>query len=155
MGRPRGLGLVAVGAVCAGFAVQCTAAFAAAGFLPAETLAGAGDPSGVVATAMAPNGYAIAGWAENLSGGQNAVRVATRPPGGPWSVSQQLDVGAFAGRPYVSVAIDAAGAAAIAWDDETVVGTTRTDTTNVSTRAAGQPFTAPGHFSGTSPQVGI
>src|SRR5436305_6999470 len=115
--RRLALGLV-VGGVA--FASAGGGAVAAPGFLPAENLAGAGGVTGSVQTAMAPNGFAIAGWEETLLSGQAAVRVATRPPGGPWSNAQQLELGTTAksARFPVSVAIDAAGDAAIAWDDQ-------------------------------------
>jgi hypothetical protein len=132
-------------------------AFGATGFAPAETLAGAGAATGTVASAMAPNGVAIAAWVEALPGGQSAVRVSVRPPGGPWSSPQQLDRGGPSKTAYpVSVAIDAAGNAAVAWDDETVVGTTPFDSTVVSTAAVGHAFGVPQTISAASdPAVGI
>jgi hypothetical protein len=151
-GRALALGVVVGGLAFAGGAGL---ALAAPGFLPPETLAGTGTVAGTVHTAMAPNGFAIAGWEETLSGGQSAVRVATRPPGGPWSSAQQLELGTTPKSALfpLSVAIDAAGDAAIAWDDQ---ATMTSDNALVSTRVAGQPFGAPQPLTGHSdPVVGI
>jgi PKD repeat protein len=136
-----------------------SAAGAAAGFIPAQTLAGAGSPTDQVASAMAPNGYAAAAWAETIGGGQSAIEVAVRPPGGPWSSPQQLDLASpNGGRPEVSVAVDSAGDAAVAWDDEMVDNTTHVATFNalVSTRSAGHAFDTPQTITGAiQPVVGI
>src|SRR4051794_3856247 len=150
--RGLALGLVVGGLA---FASAGTSAVAAPGFLPPENLAGAGGVTGSVQTAMAPNGFAIAGWEESLSGGQSAVRVATRSPGGHWSSPQQLELGATPKSPRfpVSVAIDSAGDAAIAWDDQASMSS---DNALVSTRAAGQPFGAAQTLTGDAdPVVGI
>jgi PKD domain len=153
MGRRFALGL-AIGAVA--FATVDAGALAASGFVPPESLGGTGTALSVVQTAMASNGFAIAGWSERLSGGQSAIEVATRPPGGPWSSAQQLDLGATPKSPSfpVSVAIDTAGDAAIAWDDQPTMSS---NNALVSTRAAGQQaFGAPQTQTGASdPAVGI
>jgi hypothetical protein len=134
------------------------AALAGTGFEPAQTLTGAGPATGTVQTAMASNGYAIAVWVESLAGGESAVRVATRAPGGQWSAPQQLDAGA-ATKAFItpiSVAVNAAGDAAVAWDDTTISGMTQTDSVAVSTSAPGKPFTSPLIIAGASdPAVGI
>jgi PKD repeat protein len=130
---------------------------AAAGFAPAETLPATGAASFGVKTAIAPNGFAIAGWVEALSGGQSAIRVATRLPGGPWSAAQQLDVTSLTQTLYPpSVAIDSAGDAAVAWDD-TQLGSPTIDTAAVATKPAGQTtFGAVQKLTGAvDPVVGI
>jgi hypothetical protein len=154
MGRRLALGL-AVGGVA--FGVTCSSALAASGFLPPETLGGTGTVQSAVQTAMAPNGFAIAGWVESLPGSKSAIRVATRPPGGPWSSAQQLDVTSLHQTIYpISVAVDAAGDAAVAWDDEQT-GSPTVDTALVATKPAAQSsFGAPQSLAGASdPVVGI
>ncbi len=132
-------------AICAAFPAI---AGAATGFEPAQTLTGAGPATGTVQTAMASNGYAIAAWVETLTGGESAVRVATRPPGGEWSAPQQLDVSAASKAEFtpISVAVNAAGDAAVAWDDTTLTGSppdqTDVDAVAVSSAIAGKPFAA-------------
>ncbi len=133
-------------------------ATAATGLEPSQTLTGAGPATGTVQTAMAPNGYAIAAWVETLTGGESAVRVTTRAPGGRWSAPQQLDVGAATKAEFtpLSVAVNGAGDAAVAWDDTTVVGMTETDTVAVSTATAGKPFTPAQIITGGfDPAIGI
>lgn len=106
---------------------------------------------------MAPNGFAIAGWVEGAGTNQSAIRVATRPPGGPWSAPQQLDQTSLRQTTYaVSVAVDSAGDAAIAWDDEQL-GMQTVDTTMVTTKTAGQAtFAAPQALTGKAdPVLGI
>jgi PKD repeat protein len=149
-----------------GLLLTCAAAFmlpapasAAIGFVPAETLPAAGAADSGVKIAMAPNGFAIAGWVESLSGSQTAIRVATRPPGGPWSAPQQLDLVASPVtqvRYLLSVAIDNAGDGAIAWDDEHP-GSPTVDAAVVATKVAAQSsFGAPQSLAGAAdPVVGI
>jgi hypothetical protein len=151
----RVAGVVTVAVVVA---TAAPVAVAATGFEPAETLTGAGPATGTVQTAMASNGYAIAAWVESLAGGESAVRVTTRAPGGQWSATQQLDIGAAtkAFTTPISVAVNSAGDAAVAWDDTTVVGMSQTDTVAVSTAANGKPFTAAQIITGGfDPAVGI
>jgi PKD domain len=151
--RNLALGLV-VGALAFASGGGAIAA-AAPGFLPAETLAGTGTVASTVQTAMAPNGFAIAGWEETLPSGQSAVRVATRPPGGPWSSAQQIELGTTPKAPQfpVSVAIDAAGDAAIAWTDQPSM---TSNNALVSTRTAGQSFGTPQPLTGAAdPVVGV
>jgi len=82
--------------------------------LPDQPLS-SGD-AGTPTVAMAPNGYAAAAWEEPLAGGQFAVGVATRPPGGDWSSPQLL--GTNANDKYgVNVAVDAGGDLAVGWEE--------------------------------------
>jgi hypothetical protein len=151
-------GIAAAVTVAAFSAAAAPGADAATGFAPAQTLTGAGPATGTVQTAMASNGYAIAAWVESLAGGESAVRVTTRAPGGQWSAPQQLDAGA-ATKAFItpiSVAVNAVGDAAIAWDDTTISGMTETDSVAVSTSAPGKPFTSALIIAGASdPAVGI
>jgi hypothetical protein len=111
---------------------------AAPGLLAPETLPASGSADFGVQTAMAPNGFAIAGWLEVVDPTHTAIRVATRPPGGPWSAAQQLDVTTQMQTLYpLSLAVDSAGDAAIAWDDDQP-GLPTHDTAEVASRAAGQ-----------------
>src|SRR5262249_2008899 len=129
----RRLAWLLTGLACA---VACLApagvARAAAGFIPAETLPASGAADFGVVTAMAPNGFAIAGWVETVDSTHTAIRVATRPPGGRWSTPQRLDVSSLSQVRYpLSLAIDSAGDAVIAWDDEQL-GSPTVDTAMVA-----------------------
>jgi PKD repeat protein len=146
---------------CSACAVACLlwagVANAAAGFIPAETLPAGGSADFGVKTAMAPNGFAIAGWVETVDGTHTAIRVATRPPGGGWSAPQQFDVTSlFQLRYPLSVAIDSPGDAVIAWNDEQF-GSPAVDTAVVATKSAAQSsFGAAQSFTGAAdPVVGI
>jgi hypothetical protein len=86
-------------------------AVAATGFAADETLSSADASSQDVA--MAPNGYAIAGWVETTSG-PPVVRVSVRPPGGQWSAPATFPV-SLDSVAFVSVAIASSGAAAVTW----------------------------------------
>lgn len=131
-----------------------TAAAASVGFAPPQVLPGGGPASGSVHTAMAPNGYAITGWADALPGSEHGIAVSVRPPGASWSDAQQLDVGSQTPSRF-SVAIDNAGDAVVAWDGP-VPAPPMTDV-QVATRAAGQPaFAVSNTFLGASqPSAGI
>lgn len=130
--RSGGHGRLALCALIAALALPACAAPAAAapGFVADETLSGADSSAQVVA--MAPNGYAIAGWVERTSGAP-VVRVAVRPPGGPWSAPQSLPVSLDSAN-GVSVAIASSGAAAVTWEEVT---SPSTFDVAVATRAAG------------------
>jgi len=130
---------------------------AAAGFIPAETLPASGSADFGVQTAMASNGFAIVAWVETVDSTHTAIRVATRPPGGPWSAAQQFDATSLTQTRYpLSVAIDPAGDAVVAWDDEQL-GSPTVDTAVVATKAAAQSaFGAAQKFTGPAdPVVGI
>lgn len=125
---------------------------AATGFAADETLSSADASSPDVA--MAPNGYAIAGWVERTSG-PPVVRASVRPPGGPWSPPATFPVSldsVFS----LSVAVTSSGAAAVAWGEDT---SPSTFDVAVATRAAGGAFTAAEVVRGArqifSPSVGI
>jgi len=145
---------------CSAYAVACLlsagVANASAGFIPAETLSDSGSADFGVQTAMAPNGFAIAGWVETVDSTHTAIRVATRPPGGGWSAPQQLDVTSQSQQRYpLSLAIDSAGDAVIAWNDEQLGPTV--DTVEVASKAAAQSsFGSAQSFTGAAdPVVGI
>jgi len=106
---------------------------AATGFLTDETLTSAG--AGAFDVAMAPNGYAIAGWVEGATRAQ-VVRVSTRPPGGDWSAPQSFPV-SLDYSTTVSVAIASTGAAAVAWEEVT---SPTTFDVGVASRPAGGAF---------------
>lgn len=134
--------------------LSCVApAVAAPGFVAEETLSAA--DSSALDVAMAPNGYAIAGWVERTSGAP-VVRVAVRPPGGPWSAPQSLPVG-LDSADRVSVAIASSGAAAVTWEEVT---SPSTFDVAVATRPAGAAsFGAPEVLrdgsQSLSPSVGV
>src|SRR4029077_7901841 len=109
---------------------------AATGFVTDETLTSAG--AGAFDVAMAPNGYAIAGWVEGASRAQ-VVRVSLRPPGGDWSAPEEFPVSLDSSF-SVSVAIASSGAAAVAWEEVTSPSTF--DGAGAR-RAAGGAFSAP------------
>jgi hypothetical protein len=73
-------------------------------------------PASYLAVSMAPNGYAVAAWNAPLDGGQFALAVATRPPGGDWSRPALVGTSAF-DKLGVSVAVDAGGDVAVAWEE--------------------------------------
>src|SRR5207248_1920744 len=80
------------------------------------------------------------------------VDVSVRPPGGDWSAFQPLGATAM-GVSDVHVAIDLAGAAAVAWQDTM---SPSTFIANVSARPAGGSFGVPETLSGGDvPRVGI
>jgi hypothetical protein len=127
-------------------------AHAAAGFLPAQTLAGTG-PASSVRTAMAPNGFAVAAWVESEAGSVSAIRVSVRPPGGPWTAPQRLDAGAVTARRSVSVAVDGAGDAVVAWEND--AGSAH-DTLVATREVPQQTFASPQRLAGlTGPAVGL
>jgi hypothetical protein len=104
----------AVAAAAVYFAAVSAGASAAPAFVGDETLASAQAGSSVVA--FAPNGFAVAAWLETLPGSQEDVGLAVRPPGGQWSAAQQIGAGGTS-RTAPSVAVDANGDAAVAWQD--------------------------------------
>ena len=125
---------------------------AATGFAADETLSSADASSPDVA--MAPNGYAIAGWVERTSGSP-VVRASVRPPGGPWSPPATFPVSldsVFS----LSVAVASSGAAAVTWGEDT---SPSTFDVAVATRAAGGAFTSAEVLRGVrqifSPSAGI
>jgi PKD domain len=124
----------------------------AEGLLAPETLSAGAASSPQVA--MAPNGYAAAAWEEDVGGGQFAVGVATRPPGGPWSRAQLLNPDAN-NKFSIGVAIDAGGDAAVSWEE--IV--TPNALSFVASRAGGGAFTRPEQLndavSVSSPTVGV
>ena len=74
------------------------------------------------------------------------------------SAFQQLDAGTATKAEFspISVAVNAAGDVAVAWDDTTVVGMSQTDTVAVSTATTGKPFTAAQIITGGfDPAIGI
>lgn len=126
---------------------------AATGFAADETLSSAvvaGSPD----VAMAPNGYAIAGWIERTSG-PPVVRVSVRPPGGAWSPLTTFPV-SLESPDSVSVAIASSGAAAVTWEEVTPPSTFAV---GVATRAPGGSFTGAEVLSGVrqtlDPTVGV
>src|SRR3954454_980718 len=135
-------------------AVAPGGASAAPGFVGDEALAsGAGNTPTV---AFAPSGFAVAGWVEPLAGNQVDVAVAVRPPGGPWSAAQHLgNASTFISAP--SVAVNAQGEAAVAWQDFSGPGP---HTAVVSSRPANGTFRAAenlpdGSSIPVSPAVGV
>jgi len=150
MSRPRStlprrrLGLLVLASLALTLGVRTSEAHGAAAFLPAQTLPGTGAASGV-RTAMAPNGFAVAAWVESEAGSVSAIRVSVRPPGGPWLAPQLFDAGAVTARPVVSVAADAAGDAAVAWEDD--AGAAR-DTWVATREVPQQAFGAPQKLAG-------
>ncbi|HET6448301.1 MAG TPA: PKD domain-containing protein, partial [Conexibacter sp.] len=138
----------------ASVALPCAsgAASANSGLLPDEPVSA--GPATAPSLAMAPNGYAAVAWVETLTGRLSAIGVATRPPGGTWSRPQLLDASDDQ-KFSVTVAVDASGAAVVAWTD-VVSGESFV---RVSSRAAGGGFTAPELLddarSIASPAVGI
>jgi hypothetical protein len=148
----RRLGLLVLLSLALALGVRASQAHAAAGFIPAQNLPGTGAASGV-RTAMAPNGFAVAAWVESEAGSVSAIRVSVRPPGGPWSAPQLLDARAVTARPFVAVAADAAGDAAVAW--ETDAGAAR-DTWVATREIPQQTFAPPQKLAGLSgPAVGL
>lgn len=142
-----------VGALAVALVVALVApAGAETGFVTDETLSSAA--AGTFDVAMAPNGYAIAGWVEGASRAQ-VVRVSTRSPGGAWSAPASFP-GSLDSVNSVSVAIAASGAAAVTWGEVT---TPFTDDVGVATRAPGGAFTRAEVVSGARqilfPSVGI
>ncbi|HEX7291923.1 MAG TPA: PKD domain-containing protein [Conexibacter sp.] len=130
----RRIGLAALLAF-ATLLVLTGAAAAATGFVVDETLTEA-DPSSPQ-LAVAPNGYAALAWVEG-AGRENAVRVALRPPGGPWSAPQLLRTDAQS-KFGPTVAVNAAGDAAVGWSEFLASSTA----VAVATRSAGDAFGAP------------
>src|SRR3954452_11772577 len=105
-------------AAVSGAALLCAGppglARAAPAFVADEALSSGQGQTPTVA--FAPNGFAVAAWVEPLAGNHVDVAASVRPPGGPWSAPQQL------GTPSQSitspsVAVNAKGAAAVAWQD--------------------------------------
>lgn len=125
---------------------------AATGFATDETLTSAS--TGIFDVAMAPNGFAIAGWIEGASRAQ-VVRVSVRPPGGSWSAPQSFPV-SLDSSSGVSVAIASSGAAAVTWGE---VSAPSTDDVGIATRAPGAAFTRAEVLSGVRqvlyPSVGV
>ncbi len=102
--------------------------------------------------AFAPNGFAAMAWVETLPAGQSRVDVSLRPPGGAWSAPQQLAPSTME-LSRLSVAVNAAGAAAVAWQQTTDPSTF---VAAVATRPAGGVFGVPETAEdGYVPKVGI
>jgi PKD domain-containing protein len=139
------VGLLAAVALCLLAAVPA----AGAGLAPDHAFPAPAVDAPEVTSAIAPNGYAIVAWAETLSGGQSRVDVALHPPGGDWSMPQ--GIGLTTGTiPNVDVAIDASGAAALAWDESA------SGNSLVATQPAGGSFGAPETIvNGEGARVGI
>jgi hypothetical protein len=111
-------------------------------------------PASYLAVAMAPNGYAVAAWNAPLGGGQFALAVATRPPGGDWSRPALVGTSGF-DKLGVSAAVDAGGDVAVAWEE--IVSFQAHSF--VTSRAAGGAFTSAEELNDAatveSPVVGI
>ena len=124
------------------------AAAQAVGLAPAtKVFPTQGEPAGV-SVAMAPNGYAAAAWVEPQAEGVTAVRVATRPPGGAWSVPVSL-AGDNTSRGELDLAVNGSGAAAVAWQEPAAAQVA------VATRPAGAGFADAQRIDGELPRVGI
>ena len=130
-------------------------AASAAGWVDATTLPAATDES-QPAVAENANGDAVVAWVATLTGGKHAVQVSTSAGFGPFGDPQTLPAaGTTDTLSAVDVAIGASGAAIVAYNDQAVANTSQ-----VATRAAGQPFGAPQAVGGggnisTSPQVAM
>src|SRR6185436_203992 len=111
--RMRRLALALPLAVAALLAASATA-LADGALLSPATLSDA--PAGYLTVAMAPNGYAVAAWNQPLDGGQFAVAVATRPPGGDWSRADLVGASGY-DKISPSAAVDASGDVAVAWEE--------------------------------------
>jgi hypothetical protein len=114
----------------------CAPALAAPGFVADQTLSSNGADVPVIA--FASNGYGIVAW-NQYNGGPSVIDVSVRPPGGAWSAPQALDESSIS-KAELSVAIDAAGEAAVAWEDSVDQGGAQA---MVATRPAGAAFGAP------------
>lgn len=142
------VGLLLAAALCL-LAVAGPAA--AAGLAPDHSFPAPAVDAPEATSAIAPNGYAIVAWVETLSAGQSRVDVALHPPGGDWSAPQPLGLSSdtLSG---VQVAIDANGAAAVAWDGSS----SGLLAASAATRPAGGSFGAAENFgNGRGARVGI
>jgi hypothetical protein len=115
--------------------------------------------STAIDAAFAPNGFAAVAWVEQIAASESVVEVALRPPGGDWSAPTRLSTRVNPGDPPsgrtlddVHVAVNAGGAAAVAWHEHK----TGEDVAAVSSRPADGDFTRPEAFSpGEVPRVGV
>jgi len=128
--------IAGVGLVALALSALYAQALAAPGFVADQTLSP--DGADVPEIAFAPNGYGIVAW-NQYNGGPSAIDVSVRPPGGAWSAPQALDASSMS-KSELSVAIDAAGEAAVAWEDSVDQGSAQAV---VATRPAGAVFGAP------------
>jgi hypothetical protein len=147
----RSIGSAVLAGALAVLAASATA-LADGALLSPATLSDA--PAGYLTVAMAPNGYAVAAWNQPVDGGQFAVAVATRPPGGHWSRPEFVGASGY-DKISPSAAVSASGDVAVAWEE--IISFQ--GHAFVASRAAGGTFTSAEELTDAaaveSPTVGI